>query len=63
MPIVVDRKTGQVVSGKLTPQEREQAWERIFEIWIQDRDNQERFFQRVDEIERELMRGCGNAAG
>lgn len=63
MPIVVDRKTGQVVSGQLTPQEREQAWERIFEIWIQNRDNQERFFRRVDEIERELMREVSNAAG
>jgi hypothetical protein len=63
MPIVVDRKTGQVVSGQLTPQEREQAWERIFEIWIQNRDNQERFFRRVDEIEQELMRGVSNAAG
>lgn len=52
-----------MVSGQLTPQEREQAWERIFEIWIQNRDNQERFFRRVDEIERELMREVSNAAG
>lgn len=54
MPIVVDRRSGEVVSGQLTQEDIDRAWELLFEAWLKNPWNEAEFFRRVDEIDAEL---------